>query len=246
VSRDDKIKTVLALQEIERRKTVAPLLYWKPHDRQKEVFSATSTHRVVIFGGGNRSGKSSALAARAIAICYGYHPWDVPGLQLTESGDYPPREHVPSEYWIRRADGLPMRSPPEILLVTGLSMQKGIGAILWPKLQDYLPRAVLASPDFKSAKGPYGVPIRAELPNGAVIYFGSAEQSPMMFEGTSYDAALFDEPLPRSHFAPVWRGLTDYYGPAFPAPAPRPRFRRRGWASPGSSRPSRGPGGCPG
>jgi hypothetical protein len=216
--REKKLQLLIALEEKRRRTRQAPLLHWAPHPKQEIAFEKTREKRIVVVGGGNRSGKSTILAARAIALAYGYHPWEVPDLQLTAEGDYPPRSEVDVKHWIRRADGLPMRFPTETLIVTGLSMARGIGQTLWPKIEDFLPQAVRSAG--LNVHRVQTVPVRVTLPNGSIFHFGSAEQSTMMFEAFSVDAALFDEPLPRSHFAPIWRGLTDYHGPVLFAMTP--------------------------
>lgn len=213
-SHDDKVKHYLAMQELERRRRLAPLLFWRPHPRQKEAIDACKHRRIVIACGGNRWGKSTLNAAEAVATAYGYRPWEVPDLELTSDGDYPPREDVDPAHWILNAEEIPLSWPPRILIMTGLSMQRGIGTVMWPKIQSFLPRAVLTHPSLLSRKGPYGVPVEVVLPNGAVWTFGSKEQAPMMLEGAEFDRLLADEPMPRTHWTPIWRGLIDRFGTA--------------------------------
>lgn len=166
----------------------------------------------MIAGGGNRSGKSHSLAAEIVASIYGYRPWQVPGLTLNSEGDYPARDQVPMDYWLLNSRGIPLRATRRILVVTGLSMQRGIGGVIYPKIQAMLPPAVLQSANYVVRKGAYGVPTSIVHPNGTEVLFGSAEQSNRMVEGIDIDEAFFDEPLPQSFWTGIWRGLTDHSG----------------------------------
>jgi hypothetical protein len=213
--REATLKSLLALNEIERRKKVAPAIYFRPHPRQQEALAARKTHRVVILVGGNRSGKSECLAAEIVACCYGYRPWEVPGLELNHEGDYPHRSDVDFKHWLLNAEDIPLREQRRILVMTGLSMERGIGRVLWPKIESYLPPAVRRHPDLKIQRGSFGVPIGVTLPNGTEIMFGSKMQDPMMLEAIDVDVAFFDEPLPRSHWSPIWRSLVDHMGRCF-------------------------------
>lgn len=195
-----------------RRARNAPLIYYAPHEKQEMFHRHLDTKRIGLFLGGNRSGKSTANAAEVLAWAYGYRPWLVPGLRLTPFGDYPPRADVDPSHWIRRPDGVPIRHPCKVLVVTGLALPKGIANVMWPKLESFLPPSVLKHPDFSVQRGPFSTPVRCRLPNQSELIFGSGEQSAMQFEGDSFDAVGMDEPVPRGLFAPIWRGLTDYFG----------------------------------
>ena len=214
-AREDRLKYLAAREEISRRKRAYPLLYLDEHTKQKVFFDHMGQQRTrgVIFSGANRSGKSVGGAVAAIEHCYGYWVHRVPKehLKPTTDGDYPPRDSIPPEYWIRRPDGVPIRHPAKVLVCSGLSLLKGIGQIMWPEIENWLPAAIRGS--LHVQRGAFSVPLTVTLPNGSQMLFGSIEQGPMQFEGSKLDAVGFDEPPSRPVFAAVWRGLTDFYAP---------------------------------
>lgn len=218
--RDEKIKILLAVQEKDRRKRAAPLIYYRPHGGQERAHQAMRRKRIVIVVAGNRYGKSHWAAAETVAHCYGYRPWEVPDLTLTSDGDYPPRHHVPPEYWIRRADGVPLTLPAAHACVTGLGLIHGINRTMWPKIESMLPPGVLSSQQYQVRRGAFSVPVEVLLPNGSRIFFASGEQSPMSYEAQAFTSAGIDEPTKRSIFGALWRGLTDSFGPLFMSMTP--------------------------
>ena len=215
MDRNEKIELLQALQERERRRRIAPLLHgnFKLTKPQRDVVEAwkSGQWRIIVFGGGNRAGKTTLLAVILVCLLYGYWIFDVPDLQL-EDGDYPPRARVPPQYWIYRTDGVPLANPARLLVLSGLPFQRGIGTILWPKIEGLLTPALRQNPGWVVQRGQYSVPVRACHPNGGEVLFGSGEQAPVSFEGADYDALLNDEPIPRAFWPAVWRGLTDRHG----------------------------------
>jgi len=215
MNRNKKIQVLQALDEIERRKRLYPLQYFKPHAKQADFIQSLKDTRIVLFGGGNRSGKTVMCAVAALSYAYGYwipEALQDPAVTCPDSGDYPRREDVPPKYWIRRADGLPLRAQRSILIVTGLSLLKGIGNIIWPELENWLPGGV----KFKVSRGALSVPIKLAHPDGDwTISFGSVEQGSMAFEGAKHDAVGFDEPPHRPVYNSCWRGLIDFFGSAW-------------------------------
>lgn len=208
--REKKIQALLALQEIQRRKSFAPLAYMKWHPGQIEANRLKKEKRGLLLNCGNRWGKSKWNGSCSAAHAYGYWIWDVPGLKL-EDGDYPPRSRIDPGHWIRRPDGVPIRVPNRGLMVTGLNRERGLGGILFPALEESLPPTVRSR--WKVQRGPLSVASRCVLPNGSEIYFGSSEQEPMHFEGMSFDWVGCDEPVPRAVWGAIWRGMTDFFSP---------------------------------
>lgn len=218
--RREKERVLLAMREMERRRKNAPLIYWQPHAGQQLAIKLVKTHRVTIIHPGNRWGKTHLAAAMVLAYLYGYCPWEVPNLQLTPEGDYPPREHVPPEYWITRGDGLPLMLPAKHLAVTGLPARQGILSTLWPKIEAFIPPAIRRNSNFRVLRGAQGVPLVVHFPpecstHGAELHFASGEQDPMAYEGQSFTSASIDEPPKRVLWTPLWRGLTDHYAPVW-------------------------------
>jgi len=209
MSRPEKELKAQALLELLSRQQDCPIAHVKPHGGQAQ-FSA-SRKPVVIVLAGNRFGKTHALVMEAIAGALGYRPWQVPGLQLvkTENGwVFPDRADVPAEAWVLRLDGLPIRTPAKIVVVTGLSLSRGIGEIIQTKWNELWP----ASVPVKTYLGPLGTWLKVVIPNGSEVYFGSATQGALAFEGFSSDLVLADEPIPRHRFTALRRGLIDQNG----------------------------------
>jgi hypothetical protein len=209
--RHQKELALLAIQERRRRRRLAPLKYFTPHVGQARMHEAMKRVRGVIGKPGNRWGKSTYSGACATCHCYGYWIWEVPDLKMTPEGDYPPRDTIHPDYWITRPDGIPIAVPNQGLVMSGLSMQRGIGAIMAPAIDQFLPPYVLQNRTVHKAAG--GVPLEMKLPNGSQIYFGSGHQEPMNYEGVIYHWVGCDEPPPRAHWGAVWRGMTDFFAP---------------------------------
>lgn len=210
---DDRpeVRAIHALQELKRRRAAAPLAYVEYHDGQKRVIDAKKRKRGVICNAGNRFGKSVLNAALSICHAYGYWIHEVPNLRPTREGHYPPRAEIPPKFWIRRPDGVPLRMPNRGLMLTGLNRERGIGGVLFPAVEQWLPQKTLK--DWGCWRGPLSIPMRVQFPHGSEIYFGSAEQDPSMFEGMSYDWVSVDEPPPRAVWGAVFRGMTDFFAP---------------------------------
>jgi hypothetical protein len=213
VNRDEKIRYLAALEEIRRRRRMAPLKFYKPHGVQEKFHESLKKFRGTILSGGNRLGKTHGNGAEIVAHWYGYRIWEVPDLTLNSDGDYPARERIPARYWIRRADGVPLRSRRQGLVVSGLSLEKGVGAILWPKLEAFLPPRLLQSPQFTVRRGPMGVPVKLVHPGGHELRLGSDQQGPFSFEGAAHDFVGVDEPVSQGVWQAIWRGCIDFFAP---------------------------------
>lgn len=216
MSREDRLKYLLTMQEMERRKRSAPLFYYKPHEGQQAFHDAVKTHRIVILHSGNRFGKSHASAAETIAWIYGYRVWEVPDLKLTSEGDYPARTEIPPEYWVRTVNDVPVILPTRFFCISGLGARQGISTVMWPKIESMLPPAVLRHPDFSITRAA-GIPIQVRFPRelstgGAEMIFGSGDQEVKQYEGGDFTAVGIDEPPKRAFWPPIWRGLTDRHG----------------------------------
>lgn len=216
-SRDDKIRLLLALEERKRRQRSAPLsphgTFWPTRHRKQELaIESFKANRCTLYLAGNRSGKSTVAAALIVAALYGYYIWEVENLRLTEDQDYPDRRDINPAHWLENAEGLPFGERRRIFCMTGLSMQRGISSVIFPKIMDFLPPAIRARAQINRQSG---APSELTLPNGSSVVFASGKQDAIMAEGTNYDLAVLDEPCPRSHFGGVWRGLTDSMGRLF-------------------------------
>jgi len=199
-----------ALQELEARQQECPIATYSPHPKQKEFSESTAPIAVMLAG--NRMGKTHANVAETIAGALGYRPWLVPNFKLEKGPDgkwqFPPRNDVPSAAWVRRLDGLPIAVPNKVVAVTGLSLARGIGEVIQSKWNELWPRQV----EIKVYLGPLGVWQKIRLPNGSEVYFGSATQANLAWEGFSSSLVVADEPIPRRVFTALRRGLIDNQG----------------------------------
>lgn len=217
MDRTNAIAKLKAAQELRRRHRKAPLFYWKPHEKQLELLDAfiTGQYRTGIFTGGNRTGKTTVLAYIALCWMHGYwfHLLPDSAKVTCQNGSYPNRDQVPSECWVRRSDGVTARAARNVQFVTGLSLDKGVGTVFWGKIEELMPEGFATFEGNHLKRGALSVPIQLRLSCGGTLRMGSAEQNAMMFEGSSNDIAIFDEPVRKAVFTAVWRGLIDHYGP---------------------------------
>ncbi len=207
-----------AQRVMQERMKAAPLLYYHKllvkHKKQQQFFNHLKDgRRRVAFFGGNRSGKTTAGIHQAIANSIGFRYWEIPNLELTEEGLLPPREFIPTEYWVRRPDGVPIRVPNQGLIITGSSRLRGIGQTIWPYLWSQLPPACKKLT--RVHKGAQGVPDTIELWNGSVYIFATEEQDTMTLESFIADWAWCDEPISQDKYSAIWARLTDYLGPFY-------------------------------
>lgn len=206
--RERLITLATALQEKEARKAFCPIAAYQPHPGQHQLHYSTSPTTLVCTG--NRWGKTEGLVADCIAAVLGYRPWELDEVPIDVDSDgyhfwsaHDPR--VPSSALVRRCDGLPVRHPGKFLVVTGLPLARGIGEIIQEKFAALWPKDI----PFKTHLGSLGVWQKAVFPNGAEVYFGSAQQANLAFEGFNADGAFFDEPCPKRVYTAVKRGLID-------------------------------------
>lgn len=212
---NDNAELLEMLSELERRKMVCPIAAFGPNKGQKAYFLIKDTKAIIMILAGNRFGKTHLSVEEAISTALGYYPWMVPGFSLVRDRTnkrgwgFPERDSVPPESWVLRADGLPIAVPNRTIFVSGLSLQKGIGEIMQPKFESLWPmdKVEVHTDLYKN-----GVWSRVDLPNGSVMVLGSAQQDRMSFEGSAYDAAFVDEPVPRYVFTSLRRGLVDKNG----------------------------------
>lgn len=209
--RDKKIAILQAIAEKKRRARDAPLCYIEWHEGQRRAIQGKKEKRGLLLNSGNRWGKTKLNGGLAACHAAGYWIWDVPSLTLDARGFYPDRSEIPPQYWIRRPDGVPIRTAGRGLMLTGLNRERGIGGILFPALEEACTPAQRRG--WSVWRGPSSVPTRLQFADGAEIYFGSAEQDPMTFEGMNFDWVACDEPPPRAIWGAIWRGMSDFFAP---------------------------------
>lgn len=211
-TREEKEAYYRLLEEKHARHSKCPVakLEWSDNG-QDQAAALIETVEILIASGGNRSGKTHFLAAELIATMLGYRPWLVKDFKMivnpdTGKLDFPPRDQMPVESWVKRSDGLPIRHPASLLFVTGLSQTKGLG-ILQKKFLELLPKGYDVAPYL----GPLGTWQKITI-HGSTLLMGADTQSVQMFEGENYDLAAFDEPIRKAIYTAVKRGLVDHRG----------------------------------
>ena len=96
-----------------------------------------------------------------------------------------------------------IRIPNIGIIVSAQGFQEGIVKTILPKLL-----SVVGTHDIKRIKqNSQGIPNRIDWRTGSVTYLMSAEQDDVAFEGTTIDFCYADEPIRRSIFIAVKRGL---------------------------------------
>jgi hypothetical protein len=204
------VNKAAALSELIARRAVCPIASFEPHAGQQRIIDSAAPITIAMTG--NRWGKTEAMVAELICAGIGYRPYQVPDFKLNIAPDgtvsFPDRSQVPMEAWVRRVDGLPINIPSKVVVVSGLSLERGIGEIIQEKFTALWPKDV----KYKTHLGPLGVWKKLQLPNGSEFYFGSATQALMSWEGFAADAVVADEPLPKRVFIALRRGLIDRKG----------------------------------
>jgi hypothetical protein len=166
------------------------ILFYKPIGQQPDFHGAdTAAIRLVL--GSNRSGKSVAGVAEAIAHSLGYRPW------LPE--DHPDRT-------VRLTNGEPI-PVPNIGRVIAQNAQQAIKQTIWPKWEEWAPRGW-----YSVKRDNRGIPTEITWKNGSKVYFMSNEQDDMAFEGTNGHWFWGDEPFDYRKYTGLRRGLVDYDG----------------------------------
>jgi hypothetical protein len=182
------------------------MLFFRPTQKQSELLNHPETARFLVVLGANKIGKTWLGINWDLGNSYGYRYWEVPDLKLDpRTGDLPAREEIPPRYWIRHSNGIPIQVPNTGMVVTGLPRERGIGQIIWPCYEHFVPPSV--QKNWKVTKGPQGVATHLRLPNGSEVIFSTADQDPLSFEGTRIQWAHCDEPVKPFVFNGLCRGL---------------------------------------
>lgn len=207
LTRKDLELEAAALLELTERKKTCPLYYMTPNPKFEPFLDFTGP--VAMASGGNRSGKTHHLVAKACAASIGYKPWVLRKLGAALPNDWWRRpESLPHEAIFFDRGGLRISSPSNVMVISGLPQKRGVGETLWPKFRDLLGPAI---------ERPLGtrddVPTGLLLKNGSKILFASAAQQGLAFESFAHHAYFFDEPIPKRVYTGVRRGSVDHRAP---------------------------------
>lgn len=166
------------------------ILFYKPIGQQPE-FHANDQAAIRLVLGSNRSGKSVAGVAEAIAHSLGYRPWL-------------PEDHPNRIVRLTNGEQIPV---PNIGRVIAQNAQQAIKQTIWPKYEEWAPRGW-----YKVKRDNRGIPTELTWKNGSKVYFMSNEQDDMAFEGTNGHWFWGDEPFDYRKYTGLRRGLVDFDG----------------------------------
>lgn len=178
------------LSVLELAYSTKKICFYKPIGHQS-AFHAADTATVRLVLGSNRSGKSVAGVAEAIAHSLGYRPW------LPE--DHPNRI-------VRLANNQPIPIP-NVGRIIAQNYQQAVNQTIWPKIQEWAPAGW-----YTIKKDNRGIPVEVRWNNGSVIYLMSDDQDDMAFEGTNGHWVWGDEPFGYKKYTGLKRGLVDFSG----------------------------------
>jgi len=185
------------LEAVERllaqRKMENGIEYYVPNLKQYKFHCSTAKR--VVYCGSNRSGKTESAVADVLFHLTGDYPdW---GIINGVSYKYPESK--------RRY---------EAIKVLWISPQfEHILKFVEPKFNKFLPKdRLLRKPKRNNDGSLKHMEIKHASGGVSVIDFASQEQPLMAFEGSDYDLVVADEPLSRTIFTSVTRGLIDRGG----------------------------------
>ena len=87
------------------------------------------------------------------------------------------------------------RRPPIRAWVSGLDWEFGIGGVIWPALEELLPRGAVRSITYRRRNAP-ALPLHVVFNNGSEITFKSAEAGRTKYQGAPLDYVWLDEEHP--------------------------------------------------
>lgn len=160
------------------------VLTFKPHQKQQAFFDAVANvqKKVVIFQGGNRSGKTTSLIVAIVSLMLGYFPW-APAIFLRFK-------------------------PPIKVRLFGEDWTHHVGQVLIPEIKKWMPASQVKT----TKKNNQGIDYFWELKNGSILEIMTYEQQTDQVEGWSGHVVACDEPMPRDKYIANKRGLVDYNG----------------------------------
>lgn len=169
------------------------ILFYEPIGQQPAFHSADNAAVRLVLGS-NRSGKSVAGVAEAIAHSLGYRPWL-------------PEDHPDRVVKLQNGEPIPV---PNIGRVIAQNAQQAIKQTIWPKYEEWAPRGW-----YTVKRDNRGIPTEITWKNGSKVYLMSNEQDDMAFEGTNGHWFWGDEPFDYRKYTGLRRGLVDFDGHAW-------------------------------
>lgn len=155
---------------------------WDGRSPQRELLRGAARHRVRIFRGGNRTGKTVVGSVDTVLRLLGWHP------HARQQADRPP--------WI---------------WAVGLDWEFGVGQVLWPAVKRVLPPREVRNVVWYRKQEP-SIASTVILKNGARLDFKSADAGREKFQGASLDAVWLDEEIPPDVVEEIRMRLVDRAG----------------------------------
>lgn len=156
---------------------------------QRKVFDAfmNQLYKVLIYSGGNRSGKTTIFIICDICVMLGFIPWT--GEKLVFSHNKPRKIRIIGQDW-----------------------EKHIKSVIEPALNMWLPK----NRQYKTKKNNFGIiHYYEDVLTGSSIEILSNKQEVDVFEGWEGDICHYDEPPKREIRVACARGLVDRAGREF-------------------------------
>jgi len=160
------------------------VLGFTPHPKQAPVFNCVQdgSGKVVVFQGGNRSGKSVWLVVEVVSFLLGLEPWSGRAMPFS---DGPVQVRLFGEDWTHH-----------------------VGMVLMPLLREYLPIEEVV----ETKKNNQGIDFYWRVRNGSTLELMTYEQKTDAVEGWRGHVVGMDEPPPRDKYIACRRGLVDFNG----------------------------------
>lgn len=184
-------QALIELEEIEaefkRRRKTKGIQYFCPNEPQLK--SLQSPANVVIYSGGNRAGKSTKGAMEMVCHLLRQYP------SCKCHGEW---------FSARR------RFTSPIKCVVSATEFPVIERVIEPKIMSLIPSDYIAKNGIK--RTPQGYLRRLLCVDGSSVDLLTAEMDQMAYESADWDYAWIDEPLNRSKYVAIQRGLLDRNG----------------------------------
>lgn len=171
--------------ELKRRRKEHGIDYFIPNVPQLRAIQSPA--RIIAYVGGNRTGKTTVGGFVMAAHLSNRYP------NCSCHGDWFPAQ--------KKFHG-PIKAA---VCVTKFDK---IEQVIEPKLMAVLPRDSIQ----KISRTPQGYLRRLTFKNGSVLDILTNEMDAAAFESSDWDVVWVDEPLPKSHYQGILRGLTDRSG----------------------------------
>lgn len=177
--------------------------YFKPFKWQGKLLKGIAAKNTTVVTSSNKIGKTATGANIVISWAKGYEPWnevdrDYPGavkvgVEKATDGAAKYKYYAPSSLGIK---------PPVKIVITGEDWKLHIGETLVPELKKWAPAG-----DYTTKKNEQGVEYLWYWKNGSQFVIMCYTQDDKLYESFRAQGLWGDEPMPKSKYAGLSRGL---------------------------------------